>query len=70
MAMGAASAVTDDADTAILIDTDLSILGAPPQVYDGYRLAVRREYAECPAFCSAGADAPSSNPSCGANGPT
>lgn len=37
-------AVASDHDTAILIDIDLSILGATPDAYDAYRLAIRREY--------------------------
>jgi predicted metal-dependent HD superfamily phosphohydrolase len=37
-------AVASDHDTAILIDIDLSILGATPDAYDAYRHAIRREY--------------------------
>ena len=37
-------AVADDHDTAILIDIDLSILGASAEAYEAYRRAVRREY--------------------------
>lgn len=37
-------AVADDHDTAILIDIDLSILGADADAYERYRRAVRREY--------------------------
>lgn len=37
-------AIATDHDMAILIDIDLSILGSPPDAYDTYRQAVRREY--------------------------
>lgn len=37
-------AVADDHDTAILIDIDLSVLGATTDAYEDYRRAVRREY--------------------------
>jgi len=37
-------AIASDHDTAILIDIDLSILGATADAYDSYRQAVRREY--------------------------
>jgi predicted metal-dependent HD superfamily phosphohydrolase len=32
-------------DAALLLDMDLSVLGAPPGVFDAYEQAVRREYA-------------------------
>jgi predicted metal-dependent HD superfamily phosphohydrolase len=38
----------DDRDGALLCDADLAVLGAPPQVYDRYAAAVRREYAHVP----------------------
>lgn len=31
-------------DTALLLDVDLSILGAPPEIYGQFERAVRREY--------------------------
>jgi predicted metal-dependent HD superfamily phosphohydrolase len=31
-------------DTALVADVDLSILGQPPAVYDGFARAIRREY--------------------------
>ena len=37
-------AVADGHDAAILIDIDLSILGAGAEAYEAYRRAVRREY--------------------------
>src|SRR5262249_47690617 len=37
-----------DADTAILLDADLAILGAAPERYDRYARAIRREYAWVP----------------------
>jgi predicted metal-dependent HD superfamily phosphohydrolase len=33
----------------VLVDADLSILGAPAEVYDRYAAAVRAEYAHVPA---------------------
>lgn len=35
---------TDDPDTALMLDIDLSILATPADVYDRYTLDVRREY--------------------------
>jgi predicted metal-dependent HD superfamily phosphohydrolase len=35
----------DDRLGEILVSIDLSILGAPPEIYDAYALAVRQEYA-------------------------
>ncbi len=32
-------------DAALLLDMDLSILGTPPETFDAYEAAVRREYA-------------------------
>jgi predicted metal-dependent HD superfamily phosphohydrolase len=43
-------AVATDGDTALLIDVDLSILGAAPEAYDAYRQAVRREYRWVPGI--------------------
>lgn len=34
-----------DLDGAVLIDADLAVLGAPPEVYDRYAVAIRAEYA-------------------------
>jgi predicted metal-dependent HD superfamily phosphohydrolase len=39
---------SDDELAHILLDADLSILGADPDVYDGYSAAVRKEYASVP----------------------
>jgi predicted metal-dependent HD superfamily phosphohydrolase len=39
------SASLDDLTAWVLLDADLAILGADPQVYERYRLAVREEYA-------------------------
>ena len=33
-----------DPDTALLLDLDLAILGAPPATYQAYAAAIRREY--------------------------
>jgi predicted metal-dependent HD superfamily phosphohydrolase len=38
----------DAADTALFLDLDLSILGAPAHVYDVYEIAIRQEYAFVP----------------------
>ncbi|MEU6074622.1 metal-dependent phosphohydrolase [Micromonospora sp. NPDC047074] len=38
----------DDADGALLCDADLAVLAAPPEAYDRYAAAVRREYAHVP----------------------
>ena len=35
---------TDDEDTALLLDVDLSILGMPPDVFAAYDAAIRREF--------------------------
>ena len=43
-------AIATDHDTAILIDIDLSILGAAPEAYDDYRRAIRREYRWVPGI--------------------
>ncbi|GHC00920.1 HD domain-containing protein [Thermomonas carbonis] len=43
-------AVATDHDTAIMIDIDLSILGATPDAYDAYRHAIRREYRWVPGL--------------------
>ena len=45
----AGHAVADgDRNGALLADADLAILAAPPDVYDRYAAAVRREYAHVP----------------------
>jgi len=33
-----------DIDDALFLDADFSILGAPAEIYDGYVLAIRKEY--------------------------
>ena len=38
----------DDADTALMTDIDLSILGAQPQLFEQYDTDIRREYAWVP----------------------
>jgi predicted metal-dependent HD superfamily phosphohydrolase len=43
-----AASTVDDADDALLLDLDLSILAAPASAYRSYALAVRREYAHVP----------------------
>jgi predicted metal-dependent HD superfamily phosphohydrolase len=45
---GQGNPVDDDADIALLLDLDLSILAAPRDAYRAYALAVRREYAHVP----------------------
>jgi predicted metal-dependent HD superfamily phosphohydrolase len=45
LATAAHSASPDDLTAWVLLDADLAILGADPQVYDRYCLAVREEYA-------------------------
>jgi predicted metal-dependent HD superfamily phosphohydrolase len=39
---------SDDPLAHILLDADLSILGAEPDIYDGYAVAVRAEYSAVP----------------------
>lgn len=39
---------TGTGDAALVIDVDLAILGAAPEVYDGFEAAIRREYAFVP----------------------
>lgn len=39
---------SDDADTRMLVDADLSVLGAEPDAYDRYARAVRKEYRRYP----------------------
>jgi predicted metal-dependent HD superfamily phosphohydrolase len=41
-------AAEDDANGRLLLDADLSVLGAEPAVYDRYAAAIRREYARVP----------------------
>ena len=41
-------AAPDDADSALLLDADLAILGAAPADYDHYAQAIREEYAWVP----------------------
>jgi predicted metal-dependent HD superfamily phosphohydrolase len=41
-------ALPADADAAVLVDVDLSILGAPPLRFDEYEREVREEYAQVP----------------------
>jgi predicted metal-dependent HD superfamily phosphohydrolase len=38
----------DDPDAALLCDADLAVLAGPPEAYDAYVAAVRREYAHVP----------------------
>ena len=45
----AAHAATDDADTAVLLDADLAVLGAEPAAYQAYVTGVRAEYAHVDA---------------------
>ena len=42
--------VPEDGDEALLLDIDLTILGAPPDVYQRYEEQVRREYRWVPGF--------------------
>lgn len=39
---------SDADDTALVLDVDLAILGAPPDVYDAFERAIRDEYAFVP----------------------
>jgi predicted metal-dependent HD superfamily phosphohydrolase len=39
----------DDHDLAHFIDADMAIIGTPPDVYDAYAQAVRREFSNVPA---------------------
>ncbi len=43
-------AVPKSADGRLIVDVDLSILGSPPEAYDRYEDAVRREYRWVPGF--------------------
>ena len=48
MIRATASHLADDADTALLIDIDLAILGASPRAFAAYDRAIRAEYAWVP----------------------
>jgi predicted metal-dependent HD superfamily phosphohydrolase len=39
-----------DTDLVLLLDLDLSVLAADPQIYDAYATAIRREYAHVPGL--------------------
>ncbi len=43
-------AAPEGADGRLIVDVDLSILGSPPEEYDRYEAAVRREYRWVPGF--------------------
>ncbi len=43
-----AHTLSDDPDTDLFTDADLSILGAPPEPYERYEVQVRKEYAIYP----------------------
>ncbi len=43
-------AVSDNMDTNYLTDIDLSVLGAQPEVYQNYTVAIRKEYSIYPGF--------------------
>ena len=45
---GAASQAAEDADLEMLLDLDLSVLGAPSDRYRAYAQAIRQEYATVP----------------------
>lgn len=47
--LATASHATVTEELAPLLDADLAILGAPPRIYDRYRVAIRREYCAVPA---------------------
>ncbi|MCE7990874.1 MAG: hypothetical protein HEP71_02800 [Roseivirga sp.] len=42
--------LSDDRDTNYLCDIDLSVLGAKPEVYQNYTVAIRKEYSIYPGF--------------------
>lgn len=42
--------LSDNMDTNYLTDIDLSILGAPPEVYQNHTVAIRKEYSIYPGF--------------------
>jgi predicted metal-dependent HD superfamily phosphohydrolase len=48
MATRSHSASSDDLLSQVLLDADLSILGAPPKIYAQYASAIRQEYAYVP----------------------
>ncbi len=41
---------TEDVDTGLMLDIDLSILGAPPEIYDQFEKNIRTEYKRVPWF--------------------
>ena len=43
-------AITQTNDEAIMIDIDLSILGAPARIFDQYENNIRKEYRKVPSF--------------------
>jgi predicted metal-dependent HD superfamily phosphohydrolase len=48
LVLDTADHVPRSADARVLVDADLAILAAPPEAYERYTLAVRREYAALP----------------------
>ena len=43
-------AAPEPGDASLMVDIDLSILGAKPDVYDEFEVAVRKEYKRVPGF--------------------
>jgi len=41
---------TSEVDTGLMLDIDLSILGAPPEIYDQFEKNIRKEYRRVPGF--------------------